>query len=96
MRHHLAVIREFGIRYWTAWQLVRLAYRVKDTTYYQVIRTVEGAAVLIEADTWGAGVTCGWGVHWSDDDTNIDGWPVLREFDDHDAALQWFGGHDAA
>lgn len=87
--YNVAVVREHGVRYWLAWKLVQLAYRVKDTSFYQVIRFNDESAVLIEADAWGAGVRSALSVHWADAGDPVEVWPVLREFDDHDAALDW-------
>lgn len=95
MKHNVWVIREHGVRYWVAWKLVQLAYRVKDTTFFQVIRIPGGSAVLIEADTWGAGVRCALGVG-HDGIAEHAGWPVLMEFDDHNAALDWMHGEETA
>ncbi|NKY60450.1 hypothetical protein [Nocardia flavorosea] len=94
MKYNVGVIREHGARYWLAWKLVQVAHRVKDTTYWQVIRIPGRSAVLVEADTWGSGVSAAFGVHWGDDDP-VEGWPVLRDFDGHEAALDWMHGESA-
>jgi hypothetical protein len=93
MTYEWHVFREYGVRYWLAWHLVRIAHRVKDTTFHQVIRIADGSAVMIEADTWGAGVTSAYGV--CTDVQDADGWPELRDFDDFDEALDWMHeGHN--
>lgn len=95
MRHEWRVIRNSGVRYWLAYVLVRLAYRVKDTTFYQVIRIPGGSAVMIEGDTWGSGVRSAYGVYSDAVDGYADdpaGHPHLREFDDFDEALDWMHG----
>ena len=92
LRHEWWVIREYGPRYWVAYILVRLAYRVKDTTFHQVIRFPGGSAVMIQADTWGAGVQSAVRVFSEVVDGFADapaGLPHLRDFDDFDEALDW-------
>ncbi|WP_040828932.1 hypothetical protein [Nocardia jiangxiensis] len=89
MSHEIWVMKEFGFRYWVAYVLVRLAHRIKDTDHYQVIRTSNGSAIFIEADTWGHGVSSTLRVGWKFRDICDPEWPMLREFDDFDEALEW-------
>ncbi|MEV4127051.1 hypothetical protein [Nocardia sp. NPDC049707] len=95
MRREWWVIREFGFRYWVAYVLVRLAHSVKDTTFHQVVKIPDGAHVMIYADAWGSGVGSTVGVQWEHDEAKP-GRPVLREFDDIDAALDWAHGDEEA
>lgn len=90
------MFREFGLRHWIAWVLVRAAYRTKNTTTYQVIRTADGSALLIEADAWGGGANAAYRVDWAHDDGDDNpphpGWPRVREFETFDEALEWMHG----
>jgi hypothetical protein len=86
-------IKEFGFRYWIAWILVRLAYKVKNTDYYQVVKISDETHVFIRADTWGSGVQSSVGVAWQDDDP-IQRYPRMKEFDDSDQALDWAYGKE--
>lgn len=95
MKHNVGVIREHGFRYWVAWKLVQLAYKVWDTTWWQVVKIEGGSTVLVRADAWGSGVNGTRCVTWSDDEPRA-GWPVLREFDDLDAALDWMHDEEGA
>lgn len=88
MKHEWHIARDNGIRFWIAWALVRLAFRVKNTCHWQVIATPGGSRVLVEGDAFGGGVRATVRVRWDDENGAAD-WPVLREFDDHDAALDW-------
>lgn len=82
--HNWSVVREFGVRYWVAWRLVRLAYLVKDTTLYAVVcvehRDGSHSSLLISGDTWGNGVIAG-RRHGSE-------WPlVVEDLTDVDEAM---------
>jgi hypothetical protein len=89
------VFREKGFRYWLAWCLVRVAHRVKDTTFYQVIRLEDGRALMVDANAWGDGLSQGRGIFCLEPD-DPDALPAFREFDDIEAAVNWFWGEDAA
>lgn len=78
--HHRWVVREKGIRQWIAWQLVRIAYRVKDTTHYQVV-VHGGLEIIITGDAWGCGLNS---VHNTDDSSWYTG-----EFDTFEKACDW-------
>lgn len=81
------VIREFGPRHYIAWCLVRAAYRIKDTNFYQVVRADSGAHVIVEGDAWGSGVVFGSKVAWDDPEKAAD--LTVRTFDTFDAASDW-------
>jgi len=101
LRYEYHIWNSLGKRHWVAWVLVRLAYRIKDTEHYQVIRMGESAALIL-GDAWGSGINGTFRMfspHWDDDRINERGYPEWREFlpQDYDgsrqaafdAALKW-------
>lgn len=99
MKHELWVLRHEGIRHWIAWCLVRLAYRVKDTEFHQVVRISAGSAVLITGDAWGGGIAGSLRVNDWDSPERTEAhleWPMQRDFDVLEDALDWMYEGDEA
>lgn len=88
LAHNAVVFRNYGLRYWLAWKLAKLAHFVKDANFWEAVKTPDGALLLIEADAWGSGLVWAEQVDWYQDHTDPNR-AVLRAFDDEDAAWAW-------
>ena len=77
-------------RRWIAWKLVRLAHRIHDADYRQVVR-LPGTErhLMIEGSEYGHGVTSSRGFEWHESPPDEVTRPVVVDFDDFDEALDW-------
>lgn len=84
---------KIGIRQWIAWKLVRIAHKLYDATYWEVIKSPDGFTnILIEANEYGGGVSACSNVFCCESPPDKLEHLTLVEFYDHSEALDWACG----
>lgn len=96
LEYELRIVRDRGLRFWIAWKLAQLSFRVKDTTTYSVVSieytgsdgpVVSG--VIVSGDAWGSGVFVGLRARTEENDSSEESerWVAVVDTDDFDEAL---------